>query len=87
MRVAYSTTIAAAIDTAEEEYQNVPTVAALIKAIAARHGERVEGCVGGADGRLLPSVFVAVNDRRVDSLDHPLKETDDIFVLSAIGGG
>ena len=38
-------------------------------------------------GRLREHVSVFVNDARVSSLDHPVTDRDEIYVLHAISGG
>jgi len=79
-----------AAGTAQESYafDQPPTLAALMRQVADRHGRDMERLLLTPDSRPQPSVLVAVGDRSV-SHDAPLdlKDGDTVTLLTFIGGG
>ncbi len=90
VHVQYTTQIKAALGIAEETIE-VPAasgIAELLRILGQRHAEPFRQSVVMADGQLLPSILLCVDDRQVDPDDPtPLSDGSTITFLSAISGG
>ena len=90
IKVEYNATIAVAIGVDKEAFDSdqVSTLDSLLLAIGARHGDRLQNVLFDADGQMLPSIVVAVNDQQVaPEAGVTVGSGDSLLFISAVGGG
>ena len=87
IHVTFTTQIKAALGMEQEtlSLEDGAAVSDAIEALAARHGEVFSQYVLSED-RLLPSIFLSLNDHQVD-MSKRLTDGDHLILLSAISGG
>ena len=85
--VAFTTQLKAALGKAEQSVSmpDGATVLDAIKLLCSEHPDAFSSLVM-ANGELLPSVLLSLNDQQVDA-DHTLNDGDVVTLLSAISGG
>ena len=90
IRVEYNATIASAMGVTKEAFDSdqASSFGTLLMAIGHRHGDRLQNVLLDADGQVLPSIVVAVNDHQVvPEAGLALAGGDSVLFLSAVGGG
>ncbi len=88
--VQYTTQLKAALGIDQEliELDDDATFASLLKQLEKQHGSSFADLVLLADGRLLPSIIVCIDDRQLSAdQDIPLRDGNQVMLLSAISGG
>ncbi|MEM9659843.1 MAG: MoaD/ThiS family protein [Planctomycetota bacterium] len=90
IRIGYLAQVAAAVGTTAEalELAGSPSAADALAELRAQRGSVLDDLVFDAEGGLLPSIIVCVNNRQIESPDQePLSDGDEVFLFSAISGG
>lgn len=88
--VQYTTQLKAALGVTQQQVQlrDDATLSDLLKQLTEQHGAAFADLVLMADGRLLPSIIICIDDQqRSADPEIPLQDGNQVMLLSAISGG
>jgi len=88
IKVAFTTQLKAALGKSEESVtlESGATVQDVISSLATVYPDEFNQLVLSADGQLVPSILLSVNDQQVD-VTAGLSDGDTLTLLAAISGG